>query len=349
MAGRAAVAAGLAVLAMGCRAEPADTVHSGAADTAATDPGAAPPTLSEAVRTTVDQVILPSHEDLLYAATSLDDSVEAFCASPTLASHEAAVVQLAATRRHLKVQEAWAVGPTVDRGLADAVDPWPEVGEAIEAGIAGSEAITPAVLAATEVSDHARGYPAIGYLLHGDGDGTVGVFQADGDGRRCAWLQAASSHALAELAAWQTDWLTAWPTGDADADALALASSWGALAEGIDARNLTAPLGEGTAAPELVEARYSAASLELVFHRLDGLEQAYEGGLQAWLLGQSGGDDADSAVLADLDAARDAVAAVPWPLDSAVVNEVEAVEQAAAAAGTLAETLQDRLVPRLGG
>lgn len=303
---------------------------------------------------TVEGVIAPTHADLVAGAGSLDTAAAAHCASPTVATLESARAAWLATKEPLKRIQAWSFGPYRNFGIeiAKNVDKWPGYGENIEAIVAGEDEITVEYVASLDYTTRVKGYPALEYLLWTD---------ATWEDRRCAYLTALTAHGLGIVTDYTETWepygaQVAEPTGsDAfgteQVAVTALVTGLLSALSDVSMMKLGKPLGDqdgGTALPTEVEAPFSGTSLQHAHWTLDGVEAIYLAGLTDLVRSREAEGAVDDLVRARIGEARTALEAVPEPLETAVVEDPDAVRAAIVAVDALAIVLSGEVSTLLG-
>lgn len=324
---------------------------------------------------TVQIAILPGHAELGAAAAGMEAAAINFCTAPDSAGFDAARAALVTLRRETRTVGAWGFGPARNFGieLEKNLDKTPEEGTAIEAVIAGSEDITAEYLSSLDYRDRVVGHAAIGWLLFSQGDDTLSLYTAGDDAatRRCAYLNAAATHARGIV----DSYVAAWDPADGDyAGQLTTAGSGSdaypseqealtALVSGMLSRvdrmatfGLAAPLGSetgGTAVPTEAEAWVSDQSVALLQGDLAGLRLLYDLGgagssLSAYIVSRQAEGQVDAAVQAAFSGLDSALAAIPEPMDETVVSSPETVQAALDATEALAIVLSGDLSTLLG-
>lgn len=314
----------------------------------------------------VGQVVLLDLDEAHGNAQALHEAITALCAAPDAAHLDAGQAAWMQLRAPWKRIQALPFGPLVDEGFDTAIDFWPARPSSIEGGLL-SGASSQAQIDALGVAS--KGMPAIEYLLWDPvgGDAAVLARFDDVDGaQRCAYVELLAADVelrLAELDA-------AWRDADGFADQLAQAGSSDAfptLALAIDQLlnamiagvhdiedpKLRKPLGAllGEPQPEIAESRFSERSLLDARDALDGFARAYLGsedapGLTRVISGES--PTVDQRVRDALAAAEVALADVPEPLTTAIVDDPTKVEAAADAVHELRTVLTAEVASLLG-
>lgn len=275
-----------------------------------------------------DEVMLPAERELADAAAALSSATRAACAGQELAPAQAAwgALHSAWTRT-----SGFSFGPVVEQKQASALDFWPARPDSIEAAITGAPATIDAAYV-DGLGTGAKGMPALEYLLFSA--------PAPTPGPRCDFmteLAADIEQRTGEIAdAWQDSHAEAlrsaghgsavYPSEKAGLDAVVNASIEGLYR--VVKTKLDRPLGNITGSdPDgaLVESYFSGRGLDDIAADLDSFERVYAGdGLATLVIAQN--PELDPRIVAQLAAARTALAAVPPPLQLSVETDRNAVQ-----------------------
>ena len=310
---------------------------SGLACTAGTD--------EEALRREVlahlaDEVFVRTHADLQAHAEALRPALTAVCANYGDASLAAANEAWTHTHANWNLTGSFAFGPLVAQMQASSLDFWPVRTDTVDAAVADApDPVEAAYVDALGTS--AKGMPALEYLQ-------FAAPQA-GFAGACSYMLALADDIqgrTTELAdAWQLEAAALKTAGEPD-------STYASAQVAVDAivnqtiENLYAmvktkldrPLGNLTgspADPTLVESRFSAISLTDLTCNLDSFALVYLGadltasdppGLGALVVERD--PDLDARILLQMTRARDALAAIPEPLATALTADRTAVQTA---------------------
>jgi predicted lipoprotein len=257
-------------------------------------------------------------------------------------------------------------GPVVDQGFDTAIDFWPVRPSSVEGGL-DSVPSNQAEIDALGVAS--KGMPALEYLLWdpiGGDEAVLAQLSGPGGLQRCAYasqLAADIELRLRELdAAWRdpggfADQLA--QAGDSEAFptlALAIDQLLNAMIAGlhdIEDPKLRKPLGAliGAPQPDLLESRFSDRSLLDARDALDGFARAYLGSEEApglTLVVAQKSPAVDARVRDALTAAELALADVPEPLRTAIIDAPAQVEAAADAVHELRTVLTAEVASLLG-
>jgi predicted lipoprotein len=297
----------------------------------------------------VEGQLLPDLGDARQRGETLHTSVTALCSSPDAAGLDAAQEAWMQLRGPWKRLLALPIGPIVDDGFDAAIDFWPARPTSVEGGVALG-ITTQAELDALGVASN--GMPAIEYLLWDPvgGDATVLAALTSPEGpARCTYAALLAGDIALRLTELEQRWTGGFA---AELEGTAASDMYPELATAIDAivnamiaglhdlddMELGKPLGlaSGTGPdPELVESRFSDRSLADARDALAGFETAYLGadaeqvGLTLLVAQKSAAIDTE--VREAIDAAKQALAAVPEPLRESVSTDPDAVAAAQAA------------------
>lgn len=314
-------------------------------------------------------VALPTFTDFAARADALAAATTALAGDPDAGTLSAAQSAWADAHAAWKEAEVLDFGPVAERSLDALVDRWPSDAAKVEAILAGGAPIDAALV--DDTGADARGLPALELLLFAPEALADLTTAADAARRRdlvAALGQdvALRAHEIAEV--WSElpdgfalDLLEAgtgserYETAKSAVDVLVNQIVF--TAELVLDGKLGRPAGKkngGTPQPTLVEARASGRSLAAIAANLRGIEAVWScargerhGVGLADLVGARSAAARESAQ-ADLDAARDAVEAVPEPLDRAVIDDPAAVEAAYQAVRAVRERMATEVVALLG-
>jgi len=299
-------------------------------------------------------VILPIYDDFIDESALLSDSAAELCSGPSADLLAQTQDAWRRTRIPLKKSEAFRFGPMKTLGVDQAIDFWPTRPENIEEVVAATEPIDDTFI--ENLGTSAKGLPAIEYLLFDPEGGNEQILvelndPATGE-RRCEYLSAMARNVEAKAVlvrqAWDSEdghFLRDLITAGGDSDAYPTVSAATSdfvnsmifLAESVQGMKIGGPLGKrsgGTPDPESAESYYSDNSLNDIIANLEGLQSLYLA--KYGIEDGSGFDDfvrLQNPELADdiadqIEAALEAVRAIPPPLTEAVVHHAALVETA---------------------
>jgi predicted lipoprotein len=323
----------------------------------------------------VADVVLPAVRDADADAAALEVALDALAAGPTEATVLAAQAAWRDARWTWNRAEAVLVGPALDRLLATKVDTSPIDEPRIEEIVAGAGPIDVAFV--RTLGSTRKGFHAIELLLFDESGDVVPVVASLTTGpnaaRRVALLDAYGED-LADVVrearfTWEptgedhaSDFSTAgigssvYPTRQAAIDALL--NHWVAFTEVIADKRLGRPLGRtagGLPQEPGAECQRSGNSRLDVLADLVGLRDAYEGsrdgspGAGVSSLVRVAFVEVHAAIRADLDAAIEAVEAIPEPLLETAQTDPAPVEAAFQAVRAVRVRLLTDLTGVLGG
>lgn len=285
-----------------------------------------------------DEVIVPAEVSLHGDAEALAGAVAALCGGGDLGAAQTAWM---AAHDRWSVTGAFAFGPVAEQMQAGPLDFWPVRGDTIEGKIADAPAKIDASYLAT-LGTSAKGLPALEYLLYGEPLAPASP--------RCAYAQALAD----DIAARTGEIADAWTDGHAEAlrsaghgsttyptEQTGLDVVVNAAIEGLYRMvksKLDGPLGNLSGSdpdPTQSESLFSQRGAIDLERNLDGFALVYLGadlesggdpGLGALVAARDAG--LDERIVAQLAAARAALAALPGTLDAALIADRSAVQTA---------------------
>ena len=313
-----------------------------------------------------NSVILSTYQDLDNQTLTLQTAIQAFQASPTATTLEAARAAYRAARAPWEATEAFAFGPVSTQLLDDRIDTWP-LNETDMATLLSSSVPLTATYLRT-LDGGLQGYHPIEYLLFGPAaNKQVSAFTP----RELDYL-AASAQNLHQatgqlLKAWQTSGggfattlATAGPNNPTYASQkAALQDLLGGIHDAIDElgnSKIERPVATGD--PRYEEARYSGNSKAEFLKNLQGVENIYLGRYGANGPGNDVGlsdlvkqrnPAADTKLKAQLVAAENAVQAIPGTFDQAITQNTTAVRNAQAAVRACQELIDGAVTTAVNG
>lgn len=357
---RAAVAAALvAAAAHGCGSGGGDPV-----------PG---PRRSVLIQLT-DVVILPTYRKLAERSAALADAAGGLRLDPSQGSLAATQSAWRLAREVWKQSEAFRLGPSEDLRLRlrSKLDWSPANASLIEQEIAGAAEFTPEYVDSMGVSR--RGLLALEYLLFDPAAGDAAVlaaFDAPDGARRLDLIAALAldvhTQSLGLVRAWDPagdDYRNEFTDAGRSSEAFPelkkatdeLVGAVVQLAVVVEEKKIGGPAGlpKGSPRPNDVEAARSGNAIADILDNLRGIENVYRGeydggagaGLASLVLAAA--PEIDFHVTDALSRAREAVHAIPPPLQDAVVTHPDAVRAAFDALHELRLTLAVDLVAAVG-
>lgn len=317
------------------------------------------------IRELAGDVMQPTLDAAATETAALAAELGALAASPSQPALDRAQDRWRAARVPWKQSEAYAFGPAMDERLTAAIDQVADPAK-IDEELAGTTPITPAYVAG--LGANKKGFHTIEHLIfRADGDDAAIVAAFVAEPRRrdyVAALGAVVADDTRRLASLWSDGYVAtltlpgagnstFPTVKAVVDTVVNESIF--LAELVAVARIGKPLGNatgGTPQPELEESGPSDNSLADMTATLEGIRAVYRGGdepgrgIGALIAARSTAlDRAVELALAD---ALAAVAAIPRPFRTAVVDHRPEVEAAYAAIKELQILLATEVVATLG-
>jgi predicted lipoprotein len=303
-----------------------------------------------------DSVVVPTYAALDERMAALDVAADALVADPSDANLEAARAAWVATREPWEQSEGFLFGPVDSYGFDPALDSWPVNTTDLEAVLASNDALTQEYVA--NLQETQKGFHTIEYIVYGEG-GTRTA--ADLDARELEYLAALTEEAsriTGQLHAAWTDGIegqgpyrdvlatagedgnTAFPSRRAAAQQILTAMS--GICEEVATGKIAGPYDAHD--PNLVESQFSFNSLIDFTDNIVSVRNCWTGDSDVGGTTGKGLDeyvadldpDLKARVDAEIQAAIDALAAVPPPFPEAIQNpdaydEIEAAQQAISA------------------
>lgn len=296
-----------------------------------------------------DDIIMPRFSALVTGATLLDGAVQAFVASPSIGMLVEIRVSFAPTYLAYQRCSPFGFGPALIDGtpFRERFNTFPTNTVAIESAIQNGTSVE-----ATAKS--AVGFPAIEYLIFGDGNMTdqqiVDLFTTDqyAEARKTYLLQLS-----AELKSTAADISTGWDlyrsafiasTGSANGTSISLLiNELNYDFETLKNFKFKIPLGKfngGVVIPKSVEAYYAGGSVQLAREQLEGIQDMYLGvgenqadGLGLYEFVDCFGATVDDEPLADKIAGQfnvisDALSQIPDPMSETLITDKPVVDAA---------------------
>jgi predicted lipoprotein len=287
----------------------------------------------------VNERILPEHEAFVAAAGAQQAAVAELAAAPGPAT------LAAAQDRWRAAAEAWAaIEPFQLRFsmlVSSEIKKWPINVAFVEELLAGATPVDASAL--SMAGSTAKGMAALEYLLFAPGDEAAVLAALTASPRRLDYAAAVAD----DLARLSENLLYLWsPEGDGHAQALIdaslspnnmvagsismLTNEMIAQLEGIVKTRLSYPLHgtDGLARPEAVESPYAGHSVPLIVANLATMEAVFEEDLAPYVTYLAGDDQLAAAIRAQFDRTFAALAALTLPLETAVVDDPDAVAAA---------------------
>jgi predicted lipoprotein len=307
-------------------------------------------------------VIFSTYDDLRSKAGLFEEAIGAFRIGPTDVTLDAARSAWRAARVPWESSEGFLFGPVSDEGLDPAIDSWPVNEVDLDAVLASSETLTAEFVAS--LANELKGFHTLEYLLFGtSGSKPVAAFTP----REQEYLDSAA----ANLRAATTRLAEGWdPDGEDFGRLLAepgpsnprYSSYTAAVQEVLEgAIGICDEVANGKINDPftqqdvtLEESRFSRNSIDDFQNNIRSVQNVYVGtvgdlsgpGLSDFVASLD--EDLDGRVRVEIQAAIDAIGAIPAPFTTAITEHPAAVSAAQTAVRTLLETL-DRDVRGLLG
>lgn len=360
---------GVLVLSNGCGNNSATKVESSpnsspTTATTETEPGK----LENAIaRDFADQVVIPSYQLLVTKADELSKAVDALVSNPNEETLKAAQQAWMATRVSWEQTEAFAFGPAGSLGYDGDLDDWPVNENDVVAVIESKDQLTPEFVKNLQTTQ--KGFHTIEYLLFGvNNDRKVAdfserkleflkvlttAFNQTSQDLLKSWSEGVQGNPpYREVLATAGDSTnTAYPTVEAAVEEI-VQGMMGALDE-VANEKIGKPL--ETKDNKTLESRFSHNSLNDFKDNLQGVENAYLGKItDASTSGKSVSDlvaqanpELDQQVKQEMQAAMDAVNAIPDPIEPKVSDQEASAKMEAAQKAILIlfTTVEQKVLP----
>ncbi|MBV6652302.1 MAG: imelysin family protein [Mameliella sp.] len=230
-------------------------------------------------------IILPAFEALQNSTQALDNAITVFADEPTASGLTTARTAWLSAYEVWQRSNAFNFGPAGEaglrKGLIEEIGTWPVAVDKVEA------AITAADHSLSGFDRDARGFLALEYLLFRAEENTV-VDQFLNTAARKAHLKAISANLLAQVDELLTEWsvyeqeFIGNDGTDVGSSASQFYNEWVKSFESVKNFKVGLPAGkrpgQTQAEPQLVEAFYSATSLDQIKAHLQNIENIYYGG-----------------------------------------------------------------------
>ena len=289
-----------------------------------------------------NNIILPSFSELATTCESLDNSINALIANPSIINLEEARSNLFDARlAYQKCSPYSSFGPSNSYALRNELNTFPSDATLIEQNIASGEF----VLGSISNLD-AQGFPAIEYLLWGANNDAEILNALTNDSNRCDYLTSLSARCQ-EIASTVSDEWTSYSTMYIQQDGTDVGSSLGMVVNSLNLDfekfirdgKVGIPLGIrslGNPLPSHVEAPYSGNSKALLKASLEGLLLLIEGSagssysLSTYMdhVGaQHSGTELSGVIRNHINDLMNQVNAIDRPLEAWLVEEAGAADQ----------------------
>ncbi len=306
-------------------------------------------------------IIVPAYQDFSEKTEFLQQKTETFLAQPTAQTLEEVRNAWIAAKLSWKSGEAFNFGPVEQLALETAIDLWPTNASGIEEAIQNYNGAATYMEA---IGSDRKGLAAVEYLLfHADQTQIVGEFAAE---NRKAYLnllvQTLADHASKLLGEWENGYESTFisNTGNnANASTTLLSNEMIFLLETVKNYKVATPLGLRTLSdplPEQVESLYADLSLDLIRENLKIMEsiftgkagQGFDDYLDALDIDDGQGNALSAKILQKFTKSHQSLDAIDGPLQVAVLEQKEAVEQLFIDLQELTVLLKNDMMSRLG-
>jgi putative iron-regulated protein len=354
--------AGLCALGTGC-----ETTTPSAETSTSSESTASQPEELKFISDFPDQVVIPTYELLVQKSKVLKTAVDAFVATPNDTTLKAAQTAWIETRLPWEKSEAFAFGPAESLGYDGDLDDWPVNETDLKAVLAGSEPITPEKIKSLQTTQ--KGFHSIELLLFGTNNNKKAADFSAREQEYLKQLTAAFDQTANDLvASWSKgiDGKPAYKTvlataGQADNEAYPTPQAAkeeivqgiiGCLDE-VGNEKIGVPLKAKTT--DDLESRYSYNSAADFKSNLIGAQNAYLGkapdaeasdaSLSTWVAKKDANLDAQ--IKKEMQAAIDAVAAIPSPLEPKMTDAAALAKLKTAQDSVLAafSTFEGKVLP----
>lgn len=231
-----------------------------------------------------DKLIVPSYEDFLTRAGTMDEDLQAFADAPSAVSLEQA--RESWLQAYLAWQQValWDIGPAMQEGLLSSCNTYPADTEAIAGNISDGE-----YNLASPDSKAEQGFPAVEFLLYGDEAADEDILAAFADQNRKNYLKALSGRIVSLTGEVVDTWKSSYRDTFVSAPGLDRGSSLGELFNNtflpyLEKHNREAKFGipggqrTGEPLPGHVEGLYSRKySKQLAYRAWEAYKKAWTG------------------------------------------------------------------------
>ena len=303
-------------------------------------------------------VVLATYTDLDNKAASLLNAVRSLQSNTTQANLERAQTAWKAARRPWEQSEAFLFGPVDTQGLDPALDSWPVNRVDLDAVLSSGDTLTASSIDGLE--DTLKGFHTIEYLLFRDGNQRKA---ADITPRELEYLVATTENLKAKTAQLRLAWDAsgenfAGEVANAGTSSTIYKSQKSAMQEMVNGMIVIAdevangkisdPFNERDTT--LVESQFSFNSISDFQDNIRGIQNVYMGkftvdgqGLNDFVASQE--TALDSRFRAEVQAAIDAIGAIPDPFRDSISMSRSAVQAAIDAVSKVQQTLEQDILP----
>ena len=302
-------------------------------------------------------VVLATYTDLDNKASTLLNTVRALQTSTTQANLDRAQTAWKAARRPWEQSEAFLFGPVDTQGLDPALDSWPVNHVDLDAVLASGDVLTASSIDGLE--DTLKGFHTIEYLLFRDGDQRKA---ADITPRELEYLAATTENLKVKTTQLRRAWDVsgdnfAAEVANAGTSSTIYKSQKSAMQEMVNGMIVIAdevangkisdPFNERDTT--LVESQFSFNSITDFQDNIRGIQNVYVGkftsdghGLNEFVAGAD--SSLDSRFRTEVQAAIDAIGAIPDPFRDSITGSRSSVQAAIDAVSTVQRTLEQDIL-----
>ena len=303
-------------------------------------------------------VVLATYTELDKKAGELLDAVKALEADPSQANLEKAQQAWKATRTPWEQSEAFLFGPVDTHGLDPALDSWPVDHVNLQSVLDSNDTLTVDFVSGLE--DTQKGFHTIEFLLFRDGDqrqasditdreleylvSTTENLKASTSQLRLAWAPEGEnfSNTVAQAGAGST----VYPSQSAAVQEMV--NGMIVIADEVANGKISDPYNESDTT--LVESQFSFNSISDFQDNIRGIQNVYMGkfmtdgqGLNEFVNGKDA--DLDTRFQQEVQAAIDAIGAIPDPFRDSITANRGAVQSAIDAVSKVQQTLEQDILP----
>ena len=303
-------------------------------------------------------VVLATYTELDSKAGELLMAVEALAADTSQANLEKAQQAWKATRKPWEQSEAFLFGPVDTQGLDPALDSWPVDHVNLQSVLVSSDALTVDFVSGLE--DTQKGFHTIEFLLFRDGDQRKALDITD---RELAYLVSTTENLKASTSQLRLAWA---PEGKNFSSTVATAGEGSAvypsqsaavqemvngmivIADEVANGKISDPYNESDTT--LVESQFSFNSITDFQDNIRGIQNVYMGkfisdgqGLNDFV--NSHDPELDARFQQEVQAAIDAIGAIPYPFRDSITANRGAVQVAIDAVSKVQQTLEQDILP----
>jgi predicted lipoprotein len=306
-------------------------------------------------------LIIPAYNDFEDETTSLQQTIETFTSQPTEDKLVLAQNAWKAAKLSWKKAEAFNFGPIDQLAIETSIDLWPTTANGIEEAIQNYDGSATYL---ESIGSNRKGLPAVEYLLfHADNAQVINEFA---DQHRKDYLELLTQ-ALAENAAtlvgeWENGYKNTFirnTANNANASTTLLSNEMIFLLETVKNYKVATPLGLRTLSdplPDQVESLYAGISLDLIEENLNVIEsiftgkdgQGFDDYLDALNIDDGEGHSLSTTIRQQIEKSRQSLDVIKDPLQEAVLNQKEEVEQLFIDLQELTVLMKNDMMSRLG-